>query len=52
MAATGKLLSEEYVGQKRLVKIDWLVPSRADASRPWNWYSRKDRGALSFGSHS
>jgi len=40
-----KLLSEEYVGQKRLVKIDWLVPSRADASRPWNWYSRKDQVA-------
>jgi predicted dehydrogenase len=33
-----------YVGQKRLIKIDWLVSSRADASRPWNWYARKDQG--------
>ncbi|MBW4576287.1 MAG: Gfo/Idh/MocA family oxidoreductase [Aphanothece sp. CMT-3BRIN-NPC111] len=39
-----ELLSEGYVGQKRLIKIDWLVSSRADASRPWNWYARKDRG--------
>jgi predicted dehydrogenase len=44
-----ELLSEEYVGQKRLVKIDWLVSSRADASRPWNWYSRKDRGGGALG---
>ena len=44
-----ELLSQEYVGQKRLVKIDWLVPSRADASRPWNWYSRKDQGGGALG---
>lgn len=44
-----ELLSEEYVGQKRLVKIDWLVSSRADASRPWNWYSRKDQGGGALG---
>ncbi|HEY9636546.1 MAG TPA: Gfo/Idh/MocA family oxidoreductase [Coleofasciculaceae cyanobacterium] len=37
-------LAEGYVGQKRLIKIDWLVSSRADASRPWNWYARKDKG--------
>lgn len=44
-----EMLSEEYVGQKRLVKIDWLVSSRADASRPWNWYSRKDHGGGALG---
>ena len=44
-----ELLSEDYVGQKRLIKIDWLVSSRADASRPWNWYSRKDRGGGALG---
>lgn len=44
-----ELLSEGYVGQKRLIKIDWLVSSRADASRPWNWYSRKDRGGGALG---
>lgn len=44
-----ELLSEGYVGQKRLIKIDWLVSSRADASRPWNWYARKDRGGGALG---
>lgn len=44
-----ELLSEGYVGQKRLIRIDWLVSSRADASRPWNWYSRKDRGGGALG---
>ncbi|GAC1464134.1 MAG: Gfo/Idh/MocA family oxidoreductase [Chamaesiphon sp.] len=39
-----ELLSDGYVGQKRLIKIDWLVSSRADATRPWNWYARKDQG--------
>lgn len=44
-----ELLSEGYVGQKRLIKIDWLVSSRADASRPWNWYSCQDRGGGALG---
>lgn len=44
-----ELLLQGYVGQKRLVKIDWLVSSRADASRPWNWYSRKDQGGGAMG---
>jgi predicted dehydrogenase len=39
-----ELLAAEYVGEKRLIKIDWLVSSRADATRPWNWYSQKDLG--------
>ncbi|MCP2731179.1 Gfo/Idh/MocA family protein [Limnofasciculus baicalensis] len=37
-------LAEEYVGKKRLIKIDWLVSSRADTQRPWNWYAEKDKG--------
>lgn len=37
-------LKDGYVGQKRLIKIDWLVSSRADAQRPWNWYAQKDKG--------
>lgn len=44
-----ELLAETYVGQKRLVKIDWLVSSRADASKPWNWYARKDQGGGALG---
>ena len=37
------------MGQKRLVKIDWLASSRADPSRPWNWYARKDQGGGALG---
>ena len=39
-----ELLAAGYVGEKRLIKIDWLVSSRADATRPWNWYAQKERG--------
>lgn len=39
-----ELLSDGYVGVKRLVKIDFLGSSRADAQRPWNWYAQKDLG--------
>jgi predicted dehydrogenase len=42
-------LERGYVGKKRLIKIDWLVASRANAERPWNWYSRKDRGGGALG---
>lgn len=44
-----ELLAEDYVGQKRLIKIDWLVSSRADANKPWNWYARKDQGGGALG---
>jgi predicted dehydrogenase len=50
-----ELLADGYVGEKRLIKIDWLVSGRADASRPWNWYARKDQGGGALGaiaSHS
>ena len=50
-----ELLSDRLVGNPRLIKIDWLVPGRADATRPWNWYARQDQGggALgALGSHS
>ncbi|MBW4635621.1 MAG: Gfo/Idh/MocA family oxidoreductase [Iphinoe sp. HA4291-MV1] len=45
-----ELLSQDYVGLKRLIRIDWLGSSRADALRPWNWYSRKDQGGGALGS--
>jgi len=44
-----ELLSEGYVGQKRLIKIDWLVSGRADPNRPWNWYARKEQGGGALG---
>jgi predicted dehydrogenase len=44
-----ELLAEGYVGQKRLIKVDWLVSGRADGSKPWNWYARKDQGGGALG---
>ncbi len=44
-----ELLAEGWVGQKRLVKIDWLVSGRADPNRPWNWYARRDQGGGALG---
>ncbi|HAC62180.1 MAG TPA: oxidoreductase [Cyanothece sp. UBA12306] len=37
-------LQQGYVGEIRLIKIDWLVASRANPERAWNWYSRRDQG--------
>ena len=45
-----QLLSFGYVGEPRLIKIDWLGSSRADTKRPWNWYSRQDQGGGALGS--
>ena len=42
-------LEQEYVGKKRLIKIDWLVTSRANPERAWNWYSQKDKGGGALG---
>ncbi|BAQ63978.1 Gfo/Idh/MocA family protein [Geminocystis sp. NIES-3709] len=37
-------LDQDFVGKTRLIKIDWLVASRANPDRPWNWYSVKEKG--------
>lgn len=37
-------IQQGYLGKKYLIKIDWLVASRANPQRPWNWYSRADLG--------
>ncbi|MGH2414862.1 MAG: Gfo/Idh/MocA family protein, partial [Microcystaceae cyanobacterium] len=42
-------LQQGYVGKIRLIKIDWLVASRANPERPWNWYSRKEMGGGALG---
>jgi predicted dehydrogenase len=44
-----ELLKAGYVGQPRLIKIDWLVAGRADAARPWNWYAQKEKGGGALG---
>jgi predicted dehydrogenase len=38
------LLQSGALGELVLVKLDWLMGSRADASRPWNWYSQAAAG--------
>lgn len=45
-----ELLSADYVGTPRLIRIDWLGSSRADTSRPWNWYSSEEKGGGALGS--
>ena len=50
-----QLLAGNYVGNIRLIKIDWLGSSRADVSRPWNWYSSQEKGGGvlgALGSHA
>ena len=42
-------LTEDYVGKIRLIKIDWLVPSRANPERPWNWYAQAEKGGGALG---
>ncbi|MBD2595919.1 Gfo/Idh/MocA family oxidoreductase [Nostoc spongiaeforme FACHB-130] len=44
------LLASGYIGNKRLIKIDWFGSSRADTSRPWNWYSSQAQGGGALGS--
>jgi predicted dehydrogenase len=38
------LLQQGAIGTPWLVKLDWLMSSRADPSRPWSWYSRAAAG--------
>jgi len=38
------LMNSGVLGELYLVKLDWLMASRADASRPWNWYSQRSEG--------
>jgi predicted dehydrogenase len=38
------LLEEGVLGTPWLVKFDWLMGSRADARRPWSWYSQAAAG--------
>ncbi|WP_173362890.1 Gfo/Idh/MocA family protein [Gloeothece verrucosa] len=42
-------LQQDYVGKIRLIKIDWLVASRANPEREWNWYSRQEMGGGALG---
>ena len=37
-------LDQGVLGDPWLVKVDWLMSSRANPSRPWNWYSQSEKG--------
>ena len=39
-----RLLRAGVIGTPWLVKLDWLMSSRADPSRGWNWYSQASKG--------
>ena len=39
-----KILESKAIGTPWLVKLDWLMSSRASKERPWNWYSEKEKG--------
>ena len=39
-----RLLRSGAVGTPWLVKLDWLMGSRSDPNRGWNWYSQADQG--------
>ena len=39
-----RLLRSGAVGTPWLVKLDWLMGSRSDPKRGWNWYSQADQG--------
>ncbi len=39
-----RILSQGLLGEPWLVKLDWLMSSRANPSRPWNWYSNSEAG--------
>ena len=50
-----RMIEQNYVGEPRLIKVDWLVPGRADPQRPWSWHASKSLGGGSLGalgSHS
>ena len=39
-----QMLQQGVLGEPWLVKLDWLMSSRADARRPWNWYACSAQG--------
>ncbi len=44
-----QLLDEGILGKLKLIKVDWLVGSRANPDRPWNWYAQREKGGGALG---
>ena len=41
---TKKILDTNKLGEIYLIKLDWLMSSRSDPLRGWNWYSESEKG--------
>ena len=39
-----RIINEKKLDEPYFVKLDWLMSSRANPDRPWNWYSDEDAG--------
>ena len=39
-----RMINDKKLDEPYFVKLDWLMSSRANPDRPWNWYSDKDSG--------
>ena len=48
MALKAKLQRNE-IGRLRFIKVDWIVPGRADSSRSWSWHASAEAGGGSLG---
>jgi predicted dehydrogenase len=44
-----ELLEQRILGQLKLIKVDWLVGSRANPNRAWNWYAQREKGGGALG---
>ncbi len=45
-----ELLEQGVLGTLHLVSLNWLMGSRANPERPWNWYSQSSEGGGVLGS--
>lgn len=39
-----RIIKEKKLDEPYFVKLDWLMSSRANPDRPWNWYSDENSG--------
>ncbi len=39
-----RIISQKDINEPYFVKLDWLMNSRANPDRPWNWYSDEEAG--------
>ena len=50
-----RIINQKKIDEPYFIKLDWLMSSRANPDRPWNWYSDQDSGGGvlgALGSHA